>query len=123
MVVVEDLYRPYRPKRKTRASVAQEKGLDGLAQFILAQETAEPIENEAVKYMREDADEAKSVRSAAEALQGAKDIIAEAIYHNEVAQPTEIQKSMVQELSKRAAAHARRIRFWSMSLTIFSSTA
>ena len=39
MVVVEDLYRPYRPKRKTRASVAKEKGLDGLAQIILAQET------------------------------------------------------------------------------------
>ena len=39
LVVVEDLYRPYRPKRKTRASVAKEKGLDGLAQFILAQET------------------------------------------------------------------------------------
>ncbi len=79
MVVVEDLYRPYRPKRKTRASVAKEKGLDGLAQFILAQETTEPIENEAAKYIREDADEAKAVRTAAEALQGAKDIIAEMI--------------------------------------------
>ncbi len=79
MVVVEDLYRPYRPKRKTRAGVAKEKGLDGLAQFILAQETTEPIENEAAKYIREDADEAKAVRTAAEALQGAKDIIAEAI--------------------------------------------
>ena len=79
MGVVEDLYRPYRPKRKTRASVAKEKGLDGLAQFILAQETTEPIENEAAKYIREDADEAKAVRTAAEALQGAKDIIAEMI--------------------------------------------
>ena len=79
MVVVEDLYRPYRPKRKTRASVAKEKGLDGLAQFILAQETTAPIEDEAAKYIREDADEAKAVRTAAEALQGAKDIIAELI--------------------------------------------
>ena len=79
MVVVEDLYRPYRPKRKTRASVAKEKGLDGLAQFILAQETAEPIENEAEKYIHEDEDEAKAVKTAAEALQGAKDIIAEMI--------------------------------------------
>ena len=79
MVVVEDLYRPYRPKRKTRASVAKEKGLDGLAQFILAQETTEPIENEAEKYIREDEDEAKSVKTATEALQGAKDIIAEMI--------------------------------------------
>ena len=48
-VVVEDLYRPYRPKRKTRASVAKEKGLDGLAQFILAQETKVPVEEEALK--------------------------------------------------------------------------
>lgn len=75
MVVVEDLYRPYRPKRKTRASVAKEKGLEGLAQFILAQETAEPIETEAQKYINEE----KEVKSAAEALQGAKDIIAEMI--------------------------------------------
>lgn len=79
MVVVEDLYRPYRPKRKTRASVAKEKGLDGLAQFILAQETTEPIETEAQKYVHEDEDEAKSVKTAEEAIQGAKDIIAEMI--------------------------------------------
>ena len=79
MVVVEDLYRPYRPKRKTRASVAKEKGLDGLAQFILTQETTEPIENEAAKYIHEDENEEKSVKTAEEALQGAKDIIAEMI--------------------------------------------
>ena len=75
MVVVEDLYRPYRPKRKTRASVAKEKGLDGLAQFILAQETGEPLEKEAEKYI----DEEKGVASVIEAIQGAKDIIAEMI--------------------------------------------
>lgn len=79
MVVVDDLYRPYRPKKKTRASVAKGKGLDGLAQFILAQETTEPIENEAVKYIREDEDAAKAVKTAEEALQGAKDIIAEMV--------------------------------------------
>lgn len=79
MVVVEDLYRPYRPKRKTRASVAKEKGLDGLAEFIMAQETAAPIVEEAVKYLREDEDEAKSVKTVEDAIQGAKDIIAEAI--------------------------------------------
>ena len=79
MVVVEDLYRPYRPKRKTRASVAKEKGLDGLAQFILVQEATEPIENEAAKYVHEDEDEAKSVKTVEEAIQGAKDIIAEMI--------------------------------------------
>ena len=75
LVVVEDLYRPYRPKRKTRASVAKEKGLDGLAQFILAQETTAPVEDEAAKYISEE----KEVATAAEALQGAKDIIAEAV--------------------------------------------
>ncbi len=79
MVLVEDLYRPYRPKRKTRASVAKEKGLEPLAAFILAQETTAPIEEEAAKYIREDEDEAKAVKTAAEALQGAKDIIAEQI--------------------------------------------
>ena len=75
MVVVEDLYRPYRPKRKTRASVAKEKGLDGLAQFILAQNTTEPLETEAQKYISEE----KEVATADEAIQGAKDIIAEMI--------------------------------------------
>lgn len=75
MVVVEDLYRPYRPKRKTRASVAREKGLDGLAQYILQQDADQPLEAEAVKYINEE----KEVKDAKEALQGAKDIIAEMI--------------------------------------------
>lgn len=79
MVVVEDLYRPYRPKRKTRAGVAKEKGLEPLAAFILAQETTAPIGEEAAKYIHEDEDEAKAVKTAEEALQGAKDIIAEQI--------------------------------------------
>jgi uncharacterized protein len=75
MVVVEDLYRPYRPKRKTRASVAKEKGLDGLAEYIKAQDAQAPIEEEAAKYISEE----KDVNNVAEAIQGAKDIIAEAI--------------------------------------------
>lgn len=79
MVVVEDLYRPYRPKRKTRAGVAREKGLEPLAELILAQEITTTIEEEAVKYIREDEDPAKSVATAQEALQGAEDIIAEQI--------------------------------------------
>ena len=79
MVVVEDLYRPYRPKRKTRAGVAREKGLEPLAELILAQEITTPIEEEAVKYIHEDEDPAKSVATAQEALQGAEDIIAERI--------------------------------------------
>ncbi len=79
MVVVEDLYRPYRPKRKTRASVAKEKGLDGLAQFILEQEATAPIEEEAARYVHEDEDAARTVATVEDAIQGAKDIIAEMI--------------------------------------------
>ncbi|MGN1147766.1 MAG: Tex family protein [Lachnospiraceae bacterium] len=80
LVVVEDLYRPYRPKRKTRASVAKEKGLDGLAEYILAQKAEAPVIEEAAKYVTDDtAEESKQVKSAEEALQGAKDIIAESI--------------------------------------------
>ncbi len=75
LVVVEDLYRPYRPKRKTRASMAKEKGLDGLAQWILAQEAQHPLEEEARQYI----DEEKGVMTVEEAIQGAKDIIAESI--------------------------------------------
>lgn len=78
MVVVEDLYRPYRPKRKTRASVAKEKGLDGLAQIILAQETTRPLIDEAEQYVSEE----KEVKNVKEALQGALDIIAESISDN-----------------------------------------
>ena len=80
LVAVEDLYRPYRPKRKTRASVAKEKGLDGLAEYILAQEATEPVLEEAAKYVTgEDVPEEKRVSTPEEALQGAKDIIAESI--------------------------------------------
>ena len=75
MVMVEDLYRPYRPKRKTRASVAKEKGLEPLAELILAQEITTDILEEAAKYISEE----KEVTTAQEALQGAKDIIAEMI--------------------------------------------
>ncbi len=75
LVVVEDLYRPYRPKRKTRASMAKEKGLEGLAQWILAQEASVPLEEEAAKYIKEE----KEVKTVQEAIQGAKDILAESI--------------------------------------------
>ena len=51
LVVVEDLYRPFRPKRKTRASMAKEKGLQGLADFILEQTADKPLEEEAEKYI------------------------------------------------------------------------
>lgn len=75
LVAVEDLYRPYRPKRKTRASVAREKGLEPLAQTILAQQIQIPLEEEAEKYVSGE----KGASSAQEALQGAMDILAEQI--------------------------------------------
>ncbi|MCH5275342.1 MAG: RNA-binding transcriptional accessory protein [Lachnospiraceae bacterium] len=80
MVLVEDLYRPYRPKRKTRASVAKEKGLGPLAEYILKQEAETPLLEEAAKYVTDDTvAEEKQVKTAEEALQGAKDILAESI--------------------------------------------
>ena len=83
LVVVEDLYRPYRPKRRTRASMAKEKGLEGLARYIMDQNAAAPLLEEAAKYVtREDVEEDKRVRTPEEALQGAKDIIAESISDN-----------------------------------------
>ncbi|MBO5292066.1 MAG: RNA-binding transcriptional accessory protein [Lachnospiraceae bacterium] len=75
LVVVEDLYRPYRPKRKTRASIARERGLEPLAQIILAQETTEPLEITAEGFI----DPEKEVPDAQAALAGARDIIAEQI--------------------------------------------
>ena len=75
LVVVEDLYRPYRPKRKTRASVAKEKGLEPLAQIILAQELTTPLEEEAKAFINEE----KEVNTVENAIAGAKDIIAESI--------------------------------------------
>ena len=92
MVTVEDLYRPYRPKRKTRASVAKEKGLEPLAETILAQEITGDILEEAAKYISEE----KEVKTAEEALQGAKDIIAESI-SDEADYRTYIREITIQE--------------------------
>ena len=77
MVLVEDLYRPYKQKRRTRATIAKEKGLEPLAQFILAQNTDKPVEDEAQKYIS--SEEGKEVEDVAAAIQGALDIIAEQI--------------------------------------------
>lgn len=74
-VVVEDLYRPYRPKRRTRATIAKEKGLEGLANIILLQKTQRSLEQEAEEYISEE----KGVTSAEDAIQGAMDIIAESV--------------------------------------------
>ena len=92
MVTVEDLYRPYRPKRKTRASVAKEKGLEPLAKIILAQEITTDILEEAAKYISEE----KEVKTAKDALQGAKDILAESI-SDEADYRTYIREITIQE--------------------------
>ena len=75
MVVVEDLYRPYRPKRRTRAMIAKEKGLEPLAALITLQKAEKPIEVYAEEYVNPE----KEVKSVKEAIDGAKDIIAESV--------------------------------------------
>ena len=74
-VLVDDLYRPYRPKRRTRATIAKEKGLEGLANIISLQMTDRSIEQEAEVYLSEE----KEVTTVEAAIQGAMDIIAETI--------------------------------------------
>ncbi|MCH5187267.1 MAG: RNA-binding transcriptional accessory protein [Oscillospiraceae bacterium] len=78
MTELEDIYRPYRPKRRTRASIAREKGLAPLAELIFGQEFQGDITKEAEKYI----DEEKGVTNAQEAIDGAKDIIAEDVSDN-----------------------------------------
>ena len=75
MVAVEDLYRPYKPKRRTRATIAKEKGLEPLANTIMLQMLSTPLEKEAEQYI----DPEKNVDTVEEAIAGAKDIIAEVI--------------------------------------------
>ena len=74
-VVVDDLYRPYRPKRRTRAMIAKEKGLEKLAEAVMAQNLGHPVEEEAADYVSEE----KGVADVKEALEGASDILAESI--------------------------------------------
>lgn len=74
-VVVEDLYRPYRPKRRTRATIAKGKGLEPLSTLIMLQKTKESLEEVAKQYINEE----KGVANVQEALEGARDIIAENI--------------------------------------------
>ena len=75
LVVVEDLYRPYRPKRRTRATIAKEKGLEPLAALITMQKLKQPVDEAAAEYINPE----KEVNTVEEAIAGAKDIIAESI--------------------------------------------
>lgn len=78
LVAVEDLYRPYKPKRRTRATIAKEKGLEPLADLIMLQMIKTPLTEAADQYLSEE----KGVSSPEEAISGAKDILAEWISDN-----------------------------------------
>ncbi len=94
---VEDIYRPYKPKRKTRATVAIAKGLEPLADIIMAQDLNKP----ALEYASEYVDEEKGVKSAEEALAGAKDIIAERISDD-----ANLRKTLREIIAKKAQIKA-----------------
>lgn len=91
-VAVDDLYRPYRPKRRTRATIAKEKGLEPLASLILLQMTKKPLSEEAKAFVSEE----KGVADEKEAIEGAKDIIAESI-SDDAAYRTYIRKATEKE--------------------------
>ena len=92
LVVVEDLYRPYRPKRRTRATIAKEKGLEPLAALITLQKAKEPLEKLAEDYVNKE----KGVETVIDALDGAKDILAEAV-SDEAAYRSWIRKRTMQK--------------------------
>ena len=92
LVVVEDLYRPYRPKRRTRATIAKEKGLEPLASLITLQKAKEPLEKLAEDYVNKE----KGVETVKDALDGAKDILAEAV-SDEAAYRSWIRKRTMQK--------------------------
>ena len=92
LVAVEDLYRPYRPKRRTRATAAREKGLEPLAEWILAQTAQIPAEEEALSYV----DPEKGVGTPKAAIEGARDIIAEQI-SDEASYRTYIRRLTMEE--------------------------
>mgnify|MGYP004568538825 FL=1 len=101
LVVVEDLYRPYRPKRRTRATIAKEKGLEPLANIILLQMTDKSLEEEAKAFVSEE----KEVTTVEDAISGAKDIVAESIsdkadYRSEIRERT-FKKGMLVSTAKK----------------------
>ena len=101
LVVVEDLYRPYRPKRRTRATIAKEKGLEPLANIILLQMTDKSLEEEAKAFVSEE----KEVTTVKDAISGAKDIVAESIsdkadYRSEIRERT-FRKGMLVSTAKK----------------------
>lgn len=77
MAVLEDIYLPFRPKRRTRATVAREKGLEPLAQRLFAQDGIDPVNRDPLVEALAFVDEEKGIHTAEEALAGARDIMAE----------------------------------------------
>lgn len=94
---LEDLYRPYKPKKKTRGSVAKERGLEPLAKLILEENTSIDFEEEAKKYISEE----KGVKTAKDALDGAKDIVAEIISDD-----PEVRKMLKNMILKEGLVHS-----------------
>lgn len=106
MVAVEDLYRPYRPKRRTRAMIAREKGLAPLAALIRLQTTTEPVEVSAQLYLSDE----KGVATVEEAITGAKDILAEQIsdeadYRTYIRRMT-MEQGMIQSSAREAGTES-----------------
>jgi len=99
LVEVEDIYRPFRPKRRTRASAAREKGLEPLAEIIISQDNCDPL-SEAEAFV----DEEKGVENAESAIQGAMDIIAENISDN-----AELRKKIRNIYEKNALIESRAV--------------
>ncbi|MDE5917020.1 MAG: RNA-binding transcriptional accessory protein, partial [Oscillospiraceae bacterium] len=99
LVEVEDIYRPFRPKRRTRASAAREKGLEPLAEIIMRQDNCDPL-SEAEAFV----DEEKGVENAESAIQGAMDIIAENISDN-----AELRKKIRSIYEKNALIESRAV--------------
>ncbi len=99
LVAVDDLYRPYRPKRRTRAAIAKEKGLEGLAMLLLLQQTGKSLEEEASAYISEE----KEVGAWEEAVAGARDILAE-MFSDEAEYRTYIRKYTMEHGKLTSAA-------------------
>ena len=111
LVAVEDLYLPYRPKRRTRAGIAREKGLEPLAVWIYKQEAGGSLEAEAAKYVSEE----KGVADVSEAIDGARDILAEQIsemtkYRNYARKKT-MQEGLLEALLQHLQPAVYRIRY------------
>lgn len=98
---LEDLYRPYKPKKKTRGSIAKEKGLEPLANYILEEDTSVNIYEEAKKYINEE----KKVLSVEDAINGAKDIVSEVISDDPL-----IRKFIKELIEKKGAVSSKEIK-------------